>query len=85
MESIDEIPKYVRYDFFMALFGTLLIYLLCTNEILYKNSVLLILFSIIGVSTLLYGILEMKGNYERDKKISVLQYKKKYNQLKTRA
>ena len=48
-------------------------YFLFTNNVISSNSTLRILFTVISVSCLLYGLLEMKNNYEKDKKIQELE------------
>ena len=70
---IEDVPRYVRYDFFMALFGIITAYFSFTNNIIFTNSTLKILFAVMSTSCLLYGLLEMKNNYEKDKKIQELE------------
>ena len=69
MASLENIPKYIRYDFFMALFGIFVLYFLFTNDRIYNLLELKILFSVLGAATILYGVFEMKNNYDADKEI----------------
>ncbi len=69
MEKITEIPHYLRYDFFMSVLGILICYFVYMNALIYADFLLRVLFLILGSSCLLYGIFEMKRNYEAEKQI----------------
>src|SRR3989338_7147369 len=69
MEKLTEMPRSVRYDFFMSVLGILICYFVYTNNHVYSDFFLRFLFLLLGVSCLLYGILEMKKNYQAQKKI----------------
>ena len=69
MASVENIPKYVRYDFFMALFGILVAYFLFTNERVYDNPDLRAFLVTLSTVTIFYGILEMKNNYNKEKEV----------------
>lgn len=73
MNNITDIPKYVRYDFFMALFGIITAYFLFANERVYENRTLRIIFAIISGACLLYGLIEMKENYEQEKQLIAVE------------
>ncbi|OGY43317.1 MAG: hypothetical protein A2729_05350 [Candidatus Buchananbacteria bacterium RIFCSPHIGHO2_01_FULL_39_14] len=86
-DLIDKVPRYVRYDFLMVLLGVLVAYFLFTNDKVYNEQTLKILFSIISASCLIYGLLEMKENYEKDKELQEMereyQKRKKEQELLT--
>lgn len=69
MENLTDIPKYVRYDFFMAAFGMLVTYFVYTNTRFYEAFSLRVVCLILSGACLWYGILEMKRNYAEEKKL----------------
>lgn len=80
--SLDDIPKYIRYDFFMALLGILIIYFVIVTDRIYNNIVLLNLFLSVGIPSFLYGIYEMKKNYGKEKEIQYLKMEHEKERLK---
>lgn len=82
--DISEIPKYIRYDFFMALLGIIIAYFTFSTEIIYKNQLGRILFLVMSAACVVYGLLEMKNNYEREKELQIkeYEYRKKRIELK---
>ncbi len=66
MEKLTDLPKSVRYDFFMATFGMLTAYFVYTNENVYQTFVLRVLLIILACVCLLYGVYEMKLNYDNE-------------------
>ena len=80
MASVEDIPRYIRYDFFMALFGIIIAYFVFTNERVYNTTEIRWLFLIISSTTILYGIFEMKNNYDKDKELQ--EERRKLEQLR---
>jgi len=80
MASVEDIPRYIRYDFFMALFGIIIAYFAFTNERVYNTTEIRWLFLIISSTTILYGIFEMKNNYDKDKELQ--EERRKLEQLR---
>ena len=74
IEKLTDTPKYVRYDFFMALLGIFIAYATYTNNNLYNEILMRFLLLIISVVCTLYGIVEMKKNYEKDKEVQDIEY-----------
>jgi len=73
MVTIDDIPKYIRYDFFMALLGLVIIYFVIITENIYQNTILTILFLFVGIPFFLWGVYEMKKNYDKEKRLQHLK------------
>ena len=73
--SLDDVPKYVRYDFFMAILGIFIIYFTFSNENVYKIEPLRWALFIFGVVLSVYGIAEMSSTYYSEKKIQKISNK----------
>ena len=73
LESLEESPKYIRYDFFMAIIGLFIFYFVYTNGVIYNDTTLRPIALIIGGSCLVYGVLEMKRNYDTEMELRDLQ------------
>ncbi len=73
--SPDDIPKYMRYDFFMAVLGVLISYFSFSNANIYGISTLR--WSMFGFGAILsiYGIGEMSSTYYNEKKIQKIRNK----------
>ncbi|MBI5392620.1 hypothetical protein HZA96_02010 [Candidatus Woesearchaeota archaeon] len=68
-----DLPKSIRYDFFMALLGIVLLYFLNITPRLYEDSFKFILLLMIGTSSLVYGLFEMSKNYQKENEINNLE------------
>ncbi len=75
LESLEEAPKYIRYDFFMAIIGLFILYFVYTNQIIYDNTNLRAISLIVGCICLIYGLLQMKRNYDEEMELRALQIK----------
>jgi len=64
----------------MALFGIIIAYFAFTNERVYNTTEIRWLFLIISSTTILYGIFEMKNNYDKDKELQ--EERRKLEQLR---
>lgn len=73
MASLDDIPRYIRYDFFMAPFGIFVAYFLFTNDRVYSNPDLRLVFAALSVVTIFYGVFEMKNNYNKEKEVQEMK------------
>ena len=73
LESFEELPKYIRYDFFMAIIGLFILYFVYTNKLIYDDVYLRpITIKIVGLC-FIYGVLEMKKNYDIEMELRDLQ------------
>lgn len=73
MASVDDIPRYIRYDFFMALFGIVVAYFLFTNDRVYNNADLRAFLVTLSIVTIFYGVWEMKNNYNKEKEVQEIK------------
>jgi arginine exporter protein ArgO len=73
MNDIESMPKYMRYDFFLAAIGILGTYFVFSNNLVYYNSVMRIIFICTSAFCFMYGLFEMKGNYEQEKIMQSLE------------
>lgn len=67
--SPEDIPRYVRYDFFIAVLGIVIVYFAFSNSHVYDNSALRWGSFIFGVAISVYGMTEMSSTYYAEKKI----------------
>ncbi len=71
--SPEQIPKYIKYDFFVSLIGLSIIYISISKENIFQNSLFFFPFIIIGSSFFFYGLHEMKENYIEEKKLTKIR------------
>lgn len=74
IQTIADTPKYVRYDFFMAVLGLVIAYTGYTNESAYFSESVQFILIVAGAICLFYGLKEMKMNYEKDKELQDIEY-----------
>ncbi|OGI64703.1 hypothetical protein A2642_01885 [Candidatus Nomurabacteria bacterium RIFCSPHIGHO2_01_FULL_39_10] len=73
MSPLDEIPRYVRYDFFMSLLGIIIVYFSFSNGNIYNDKTLHLGFLLFGAALSIYRIAEMSSTYYLEKKIQKLK------------
>ncbi len=71
--GLDDFPRYVRYDFFMALLGILAFYFSFSNENIYNSFFFHWLLLIISIVAFIYGIYQMKKNYMKEQEIEKIR------------
>ena len=80
--GIEDFPRYVRYDFFMAILGLLMFYFSFSNENIYNNFFFHWLLIIIGIICFIYGLYQMKKNYIKEQEIEDLRKNKERLEIK---
>ncbi len=81
-KTVDELPRYLRYDIFMALLGGFMFYFSFTNKIISQNPdfrQVLVAASLIITSV---GILKMKEVYDLNRSVWELEYQLRLKHLK---
>lgn len=81
MVEINDIPKYIRYDFFISLIGLLIIYL-SFSEALLRDPSLFIFSIVVGSFFLGFGLTKMKKNYKEELKVESKRKELQLNKIK---
>lgn len=71
--GLDDFPKYVRYDFFMAILGLLMFYFSFSDDNIYNSFIFHWMLIIVGLVCTIYGIYQMKNNYKKEQKIETIR------------
>ncbi|MFH0978793.1 MAG: hypothetical protein V1837_05830 [Candidatus Woesearchaeota archaeon] len=71
--SPEDIPKYVRYDFFIAILGIFIVYFAFSNANAYGNTTIRWSLFVFGVIISVYGLAEMSSSYYAEKKIQKIK------------
>lgn len=71
--GLDELPRYIRYDFFMALLGLLMFYFSFSNDKVYEDFFFHWILIIVGIICFMYGFFQMKKNYLREQELEQMR------------
>lgn len=70
--SYQDVPKYVRYDFFVAILGLVMFYFAFSNEKIYLDTFSHWTLTLVGITCLIFGLYHMKENYLREREVDML-------------